>query len=430
MAMEETLLVRGGARLMGEVAISGGKNASVAVIPAAILANAPCIIENVPDIDDVAVLIEMLRWLGAKVEFDGRTMSVDPRGINRCDLPYDLVRRMRASYYMIPVLLSRFSQISMALPGGCAIGPRLIDQTVKGWTTLGAKVEQERGELIVTAEKLIGNEVYLDMPSVGATINTMLAAVLAEGNTTIFNAAKEPHIVDLANFLGSMGAWIKGSGTDIIRVRGGRPLRGTTYTIIPDQIETGTLMIAAAATGGDVLITGAIPYHMEALSAKLLEMGVYIREEDDLIQVRGKRPLRAVNIKTQVYPGYPTDLQQPMTALLALAQGTSVVTETIFESRFRYVEELKRMGANIRVIDRVAIVDGVKRLSGARITATDLRGSMALVIAGLIAEGETEVLGTEFLRRGYEHLDTKLCSLGAEVKYLSREMRVLEHAAR
>jgi UDP-N-acetylglucosamine 1-carboxyvinyltransferase len=420
MATEETLIIHGGARLQGDIAVSGGKNAAVAIMPAALLADSPCIIENIPSIKDVSAMADMLKWLGAKVELNGQSLYIDPRGVNRCDPPYDLTCRMRASYYLIPVLLGRFGYAHMPLPGGCDIGARLIDQTIKGWTTLGAEVKLKHGELHVTVDKLRGTDVYLDLPSVGATVNTMLAAVLAEGNTTIFNPAKEPHIVDLANFLGSIGAWVKGAGTDIIRIRGRRPLKGSSYAIIPDQVETGTLMIAAAATGGDVTISGVIPYHMEALSAKLLEMGVYVHDEDDRIYVHSNGLHRGINIKTQVYPGYPTDLQQPMTAMLTMANGTSVVTETIFESRFRYVDELKRMGANIRVIDRVAIVDGVARLSGARVNATDLRASAALVVAGLIADGVTEIFNVEHIKRGYEDIDVKLRSLGAKIDFVTQ----------
>lgn len=423
MAMVETLCIQGGRRLCGEISVSGGKNAAVAVIPAALLAGAPCTIENLPNIDDVSVLAEMMRWLGAQVEIEGDVMRVDPRGVDKHNPPYELARRMRASYYLVPVLLGLFGQAEVPFPGGCDIGARPIDQTIKGLNTLGAEVETSHGTLVARAPAggLVGAEVYLDVPSVGATVNTMLAAVCARGNTTIVNAAKEPHIVDLANFLGSMGARVKGAGTDMIRITGGRPFHGSTYAIIPDQIETGTLMIAAAATGGDVTITGAIPTHMESLSAKLLEMGVYVHEEDDIIRVKSDRTLRAVNVKTQVYPGFPTDLQQPLTALLAVAGGTSVVTETIYEARYKYVEELRRMGANIRVIDRVAIVDGVPRLMGAPVTATDLRAGAALVIAGLLADGVTEISGVKYIARGYEHIDTKLRRLGAQIEYVRRE---------
>lgn len=422
MAMQELLSIQGGVPLRGTVRVSGGKNAAVAVIPAALLAGEPCTIENLPDIEDVKVLREMLTWLGAKVEFEGGVMRIDPRGVDRYNPPYELVSRMRASYYLVPVLLGLFGKAEVPMPGGCEIGARPIDQSLKGWRMLGAKVEMARGVLNAEAARLTGAEISLDMPSVGATINTMLAAVMAEGNTVIHNAAKEPHIVDLASFLSSMGASVKGAGTDIIRIKGGRPLHGSTYAVIPDQIETGTLMIAAAATGGDVVITDAIPYHMEALSAKLLEMGIYVHDDDDIIHVRSDGLMRAINVKTQAYPGFPTDLQQPLTAMLTIANGTSVVTENIFESRFRYVEELRRMGANVRVVDRVAIIDGVERLMAAPITATDLRAGAAMIVAGLMAEGTTEISGVQYIRRGYEHIDSKLRQLGARVEWIKREV--------
>ncbi|MDL2206203.1 UDP-N-acetylglucosamine 1-carboxyvinyltransferase [Eubacteriales bacterium OttesenSCG-928-N13] len=414
--MSEILCIQGGARLCGEVSVSGGKNAAVAIIPAALLANSPCTIENLPDIEDVRVLIEMLEYLGAEITFTDGTMCVDPTKVDKYKAPYELSRRMRASYYLAPVLLGLFSRAEVPLPGGCDIGARPIDQTIKGMTTLGADVRIERGSMVVSTDGMYGAEVYLDLPSVGATVNTVLTAVTARGNTTINNAAKEPHIVDLANFLNSMGARIKGAGTDVIRVAGGRELHGSTYAVIPDQIETGTLMIAAAATGGDVLITGAIPTHMEALSAKLLEMGVYVSDDDDRIHIRSDGNLRAVNVKTQVYPGFPTDLQQPITSLLTIANGSSMVTETIYEARFKYVEELRRLGASIRVIDHTAIVEGVDRLIGAPVTATDLRAGASMIIAGLIADGVTEVSGLNYILRGYEDIDRKLRSLGAKVE--------------
>lgn len=418
--MGEILRIYGGSRLEGEVTVSGGKNAAVAIIPAAILAQAPCRIENLPDNEDSHVLMDMLRWLGAQVEMEGNVMSIDARTVDKYNPPYELVSKMRASYYLAPVLLGLFGRAEVPMPGGCNIGARPIDQTIKGMRSLGADVRIEKGMIVATADELVGNDVYLDMPSVGATINTMLTAVMARGTTVIYNAAKEPHVVDLANFLGSIGAKVKGAGTDIIRISGGRPLHGSNYAVIPDQIETGTLMIAAAATCGDVTICGAIPHHMEALSAKLLEMGVHITEDDDRIRVRANGKLRAVNVKTQAYPGFPTDLQQPLTALLTIASGTSVVNEKIYESRFRYVNELERMGANINLIDsRTAIVTGVDRLSGAKITATDLRAGAAMVVAGLIADGVTEIDGLNHILRGYERLDEKLRALGAHVERLS-----------
>jgi len=415
--MKEKLRIFGSERLEGEVAVSGGKNAAVAIIPAALLADSPSTIENIPDINDVHVIIEMLKWLGAQVDFRDNTLWIDPRTVDKFNPPYELARKMRASYYLAPVLLGLFHRAEVPLPGGCDIGARPIDQTIKGMCTLGAKVETLGGVLVATSEDgLLGADVFLDMPSVGATVNSMLTAVSASGMTCIHNAAKEPHIVDLANFLSSMGAYVKGAGTDVIRIRGGRQLHGTNYTVVPDQIETGTLMIAAAATGGDVYISGAIPTHMESLSAKLLEMGVNVSSEDDWIRVRSNRVFRAVNVKTQGYPGFPTDLQQPLSALLTVANGASIVTETIFESRFRFLDELRKMGANVRTIESSAIITGVDKLVGARVNATDLRAGAAMVIAGLMAEGVTEIGGVGYILRGYERIDEKLIRLGARIE--------------
>ena len=417
--MSEKLLIHGGHRLEGEVTVSGGKNAAVAVIPAALLADSPCRIDNLPDINDVHVLIDMLRWLGAKVDFANGTMTVDPTTVERFDPPYELVCQMRASYYLVPVLVGRFGRALVPLPGGCDIGARPIDQTLKALRTLGCSVSTKGGVFAAQAEQFRGGDVFLDMPSVGATINCMLAAVSCQGNTNIYNAAKEPHIVDVANFLSSMGASIRGAGTDVIRIRGGRRLHGSEYAIIPDQIETGTLMIAAAATGGEVTICGAVPTHMEALSAKLLEMGAVIREDDDRIYVRSNGRFRSVSVKTQVYPGFPTDLQQPLTALLTVASGTSIVTETIYESRFRFLDELRRMGANVRTVENAtAIVEGVEKLYGARVHATDLRAGAAMIIAGLMAEGDTVIDNVHHIMRGYERIDEKLRSLGADIRYI------------
>ena len=416
--MAQVLRIHGGARLEGTVAVGGGKNAAVAIIPAALLADSPSVIENLPDIEDVHVLIQMLRWLGAEVEFIGGVMTIDPRGVDKSNPPYELASKMRASYYLSPVLLGVFGQSAVPMPGGCDIGARPIDQTIKGMTTLGAKVDTLGGVINASADRLYGADIFLDMPSVGATVNSMLTAVSAEGYTQIHNAAKEPHIVDLANFLSAMGASVRGAGTDVIRIRGGRHLHGTNYAIIPDQIETGTLMIAAAATGGDVTITGAIPSHMESLSAKLLEMGVSVYCEDDLIRVRSGGSFRSVNVKTQGYPGFPTDLQQPLSTLLTVARGTSIVTETIFESRFRFMDELRRMGASIRVIETTAIITGVDQLVGARVNATDLRAGAAMVVAGLMASGVTDIGGVDYILRGYEKIDQKLNSLGAQIELI------------
>ena len=416
--MKEKLRIIGGGRLEGEAMVSGGKNAAVAILPATLLADGPSVVENVPDIDDVHVLIAIMRYLGAEVEFRDNVLRVDPRQVDKYDPPRELASLMRASYYLAPVLLGIFMRAEVPLPGGCDLGLRPIDQTLKGMRALGAEVDIRDDMLAARAETLMGADIFLEMPSVGATVNCMLLGVSASGMTTIHNAAKEPHIVDLANFLNSMGASVKGAGTDAIRIRGGRSLHGANYTVVPDQIETGTLMIAAAATGGDVMITGAIPTHMEALSAKLLEMGVHVTSEDDWIHVRSNQNFRAVNVKTQGYPGFPTDLQQPLTALLTVANGTSIITETIFESRFKFLDELRKMGANTRVIETTAIVTGVDHLVGARVNATDLRAGAALVIAALMADGVTEISGVSHLMRGYERIDEKLRRLGADIELI------------
>ena len=416
---EERMLITGGQRLEGAVRVSGGKNTAVAIIPAAILSQTPCVIENLPSIEDVHVSIETLQHLGAKVVWDPKegTMQVDASTISRTDVPLELCRRMRASSYYIGALLARFGEASVPLPGGCNIGRRPIDQHIKGMRMLGAEVEIVGGTVMARArDGLIGGDVFMDMVTVGGTINVMLAAACAQGTTTIYNAAKEPHIVDTANFLNSMGCKVKGAGTDVIRVRGVQSLSARRpYAVIPDQIETGTLMIAAAATHGDVTISGCIPTHMEALTAKLLEMGARVDERDDSIRVRSMGAHRGVTFKTQVYPGFPTDLQQPMSALLCTATGTSTVVENIFESRFRHLMEMERMGARVRLFEQTAVIEGVPQLHGAAVEASDLRAGAALVIAGLMAQGTTEISNTHYIDRGYEHLETKLSSLGAKI---------------
>lgn len=415
--MAERMLITGGHTLEGHVRVSGGKNTAVAVIPATLLADTPSTIENLPDIEDVHALVDILRSLGAKVDYKpGRQMTVDPRTADGYLVGHRDAQRLRASYYLLGALLGRCGRAHVASPGGCEIGSRPVDQHLKGFRALGAEAEERGGMMIAEADDLAGGDVFFDMVTVGATMNVMLAAVKARGTTVIYNAAKEPHIVDLANFLNSMGAKVKGAGTDMIRIRGQKSLHGANYAVIPDQIETGTLMIAAAATHGDVEIHGCIPQHMEALTAKLLEMGVKVSDSDDAIRVRMLGAHRAVNIKTQVYPGFPTDLQQPMSALLTTANGTSVVQETIFESRFKHLDELRRMGAHARVVDRVAMIEGVPQLLAAPITATDLRAGAALVIAGLMAQGTTEIYEPEYIDRGYEHLEDKLRSLGAVIR--------------
>ena len=417
---EERMLITGGQRLEGAVRVSGGKNTAVAIIPAAILSQTPCVIENLPSIEDVHVSVETLQHLGARVVWDPKegTMEVDASTISRTDVPLELCRRMRASSYYIGALLARFGEASVPLPGGCNIGRRPIDQHIKGMRMLGAEVEIEGGTVVARARNgLVGGDVFMDMVTVGGTINVMLAAACAQGTTTIYNAAKEPHIVDTANFLNSMGCKVKGAGTDVIRVRGVQSLSARRpYAVIPDQIETGTLMIAAAATHGDVTISGCIPTHMEALTAKLLEMGARVDERDDSIRVRSMGAHRGVTFKTQVYPGFPTDLQQPMSALLTMANGDSVVIETIFESRFKHLNEMQRMGARVRILDQTAIIEGVRELYGAPVTATDLRAGSALVVAGLMAKGTTEIYEPGFIERGYEHIEEKLRSLGADIR--------------
>ncbi len=408
------MLITGGHRLEGEVRVSGGKNTAVAVIPATLLCDAPCTIENLPDISDVYALVDILRALGAEVEYVPNShMTVDPRPATGWQVSYADSQRLRASYYLLGALLGRRHEAEVYLPGGCAIGARPIDQHIKGFETLGATVETRGGRIVAKVDELVGSDVFFDVVTVGGTINVMLAAAKAKGNTTIYNAAKEPHIVDLANFLNSMGARIRGAGTDVIRIRGQEHLHSANYAVIPDQIETGTLMIAAAATHGDVTIRGCIPTHMEALTAKLLEMGVRVIEEDDSIRVVSNGVHRAVSFKTQVYPGFPTDLQQPMSALLTTAKGKSRIEETIYENRLRHLVEISRMGAQVSIVDNIAMIDGVTDLHGAPITATDLRAGAALVIAGLMAKGVTEIYEPHYIDRGYENIEAKLRSLGA-----------------
>lgn len=412
----EQLVIRGNVKLKGEVAISGAKNAALGILPAAILANDVCVIENLPCVNDIKVLLQSMESIGVKVEYiDEHKVKVDSRNITEHKIDYDYIRKIRASYYLLGALLGRFKNAEVALPGGCNIGSRPIDQHIKGFEALGATVSVEHGMILASAEELTGTNIFLDVVSVGATINIMLSAVLAEGVTTIENPAKEPHIVDVANFLNSMGADIKGAGTDIIKITGVEELHGTEYMIIPDQIEAGTYMVAGAITGGDVTVTNIIPKHMEAISAKLQEMGVEIKEFDESIQVIANEPLKCINLKTLPYPGFPTDMQPQMTALLSKTPGTSIVTESIFENRFSYIDELKRMGVNIKVESNTAVVTGVEELTGAEVEAPDLRAGAALILAGLAAEGETSITHVEYIDRGYEHIETKLRKLGADI---------------
>ncbi|MBR3494624.1 MAG: UDP-N-acetylglucosamine 1-carboxyvinyltransferase [Clostridia bacterium] len=412
----EVMLIRGGIPLEGTVRVSGGKNTSVAVMPATLLSDEPCVIENLPDISDVHAMVDILSSLGAKVSFRDGRMEVDPTSVSSSQVGYEHARRLRGSYYLMGVLLGRYHEFEVAQPGGCDIGLRMIDQHLKGFRALGASVEERNGIVTAKATRLTGAKINFDQVTVGGTINVMLAACRAEGNSILLNAAKEPHVVDVANFLNSMGASIKGAGTDTIRISGRPNLHGSSYAVIPDQIETGTLMIAAAATHGDVVISNCIPTHMEALTAKLLEMGVRVEEQGDAIEVRGAGPHRGVRVKTQVYPGFPTDLQQPMSALLTTASGDSEIYETIFENRFRHVDELNRMGANIRVSGRLALFTGVPELLSAPVTVTDLRAGAALLVAGLMASGETEIHAPEYIDRGYEHIEDKLRALHADIR--------------
>lgn len=415
----EKLIVKGGKRLCGEVTISGAKNAAVAIIPAAVLVDGVCIVENVPAIKDVEVICGILEELGAKVEYlDKYTIRIDSSNVDKHTAPYEMVRKMRASYYLLGALLGRVKKADVALPGGCNFGSRPIDQHLKGFRALGASVDEERilhtGVVYAETEGLVGTNIYLDVVSVGATINVMLAATLAKGNTIIENVAKEPHIVDVANFLNAMGAQIKGAGTDVIRIRGVDKLHGGTYSIIPDQIEAGTFMVAAAATGGDVLVKNVIPKHMDSVSAKLAESGAKVLEFDDSIRVIGNGIIKNVNIKTLPYPGFPTDMQPQFVSLLAAASGTSIVTESVWESRFQYVDELIRMGADITVNGRTAIIKGTG-LTGTQVRATDLRGGAGMVVAGLMAKGETIITDIHYIDRGYEDMEGKLKKLGADI---------------
>lgn len=412
--------INGGKRLEGAVTISGAKNAALAIIPAVILSGESCLLENLPEIEDVRIVEEILTSMGADISRtpDG-SMRIDPSGISTFSVTGKMVSSMRASYYLLGALLGRYKKAEIALPGGCAIGQRPIDQHIKGMRALGADIVIQGGSVKARADRLRGAEIYLDVVSVGATINIMLAAVAAEGQTIIANAAKEPHVVDVANFLNMMGANVKGAGTDVIRIQGGRRLHGCTYAVIPDQIEAGTFMIAAAATRGDVIINNVIPTHLEAISAKLMECGVTVSEGDDgrdfFIRVSADKRPRAVNIKTLPYPGFPTDLQQPMMALLATAEGNSFIMENIFENRFNHVPELAKMGASISISSRTATVEGVEKLYGAPLCASDLRAGAALVIAALAAEGESTISQIHFIDRGYEFLEQKLRALGADI---------------
>ena len=422
----DTFIIEGGHPLNGEVAISGAKNAVLGIIPAAILCSCSSKIDNVPDIKDVNKIVAILEKMGAEIYRENDTLIINTdKPINYdCSEYEEETGKMRASYYLLGALLGRYHKAIVPLPGGCNIGDRPIDQHIKGFEALGAKVLIEHGQVKMTADRLIGADIYLDVVSVGATINIMLAATRAEGMTIIENAAKEPHIVDVANFLNLMGANIKGAGTDTIKIKGVDEMHGCEYSVVPDQITAGTYMMAAAATCGNVLVKNVIPKHMEAVTAKMREMGVEIIEEDNGIRVIGKENIKGCKVKTLPYPGFPTDLQQPMAVLMSIASGQSVITESIFENRFKYVDELRKMGAEIAINGRVANITGVPTLSGTKIKATDLRAGAAMVIAGLIAEGETRITDIQYIDRGYEKLESNIRSLGGIIRSEAIEKKV------
>lgn len=416
----EQYVIKGGRPLEGEVTIAGAKNAALGILAAAVMTDQEVTIENVPNVRDTRVLLQAIQGIGATVNYvDEHTVRISGGTINpNSDLCVDdeFIRKIRASYYLLGALLGKYKHSQVALPGGCDIGARPIDLHIKGFEALGAKVDISNGMISVNADELVGSHIYMDVISVGATINVMMAAVMAEGKTTIENAAKEPHIVDVANLLNSMGANIKGAGTDVIRIRGVKSLHGTTYSIIPDQIEAGTFMVAAAATRGNVLIKNVIPKHLEAITSKLTDIGAHVTEYDDSVRVMCDKRLKATNIKTLPYPGFPTDMQPQMAVTLALSNGTSIVTESIFENRFKYVAELSRMGAHIRVEGNTAILDGVETFSGANVAAPDLRAGAALVIAALVADNFSVVSDIKYIQRGYEKFDEKLRGLGALIE--------------
>ena len=410
-------IMKGGSPLVGDVVISGAKNAALGILAASIMTDDDVIIENLPDVRDINVLLEAIQEIGARVDrVDRHTVKINGSTIREVAVDDEYIRRIRASYYFIGALLGKYKSAQVPLPGGCDIGSRPIDQHLKGFRALGAKIEIECGAVHAHAIDLVGAHIYLDMVSVGATINIMMAAAMAEGMTIIENAAKEPHVVDVANFLNSMGANIKGAGTDVIRIRGVRTLHGTDYSIIPDQIEAGTFMCAAAVTRGDITVKNVIPKHLEAISAKLIEIGCEVIEGDDEVRVVGRPKQCSTNIKTLPYPGFPTDMQPQMAVTLALAEGTSMITESIFENRFKYVDELARMGGSIKVEGNVAVIDGVKGFTGARVESPDLRAGAALVLAGLSAQGYTVVDEIGYIQRGYEKFEEKLQSLGAAIE--------------
>lgn len=418
-------VIKGGNPLVGEVEIGGAKNAALAILTAAIMTDEPVVVDNIPDVSDINVLLEAISVIGAQVERTSRhSVVINGSTIESVSVDYDYIKKIRASYYLLGALLGKYKRAEVPLPGGCNIGSRPIDQHLKGFRALGATVAIRHGVIMASAQDLHGAHIFLDMVSVGATINIMMAASMARGNTIIENAAREPHVVDAANFLNSMGANIKGAGTDVIRIRGVQKFHRTNYAIVPDMIEAGTYMFAAAATKGDILIKNVIPKHLEAITAKLVEIGCQVEEFDDAVRVIAKNRLNKTHVKTLPYPGFPTDMQPQISVALCLARGTSIVTESIFENRFKYVDELSRMGASIKVEGNSAIIDGVESLTGARISAPDLRAGAALVIAGLAADGITVIDDIVYIQRGYEDFDIKLQELGGQIEKVSDEREI------
>lgn len=421
----EQYIIKGGSPLVGEVEIGGAKNAALAILAAAIMTDETVMIDNLPDVNDINVLLEAMEGIGAQIQrVDRHTVKINGSTIGDFSIDYDYIKKIRASYYLLGALLGKYNKAEVALPGGCNIGSRPIDQHLKGFRALGAEVEIEHGKILAEAETLKGTHLYFDVVSVGATINVMMAAAMADGLTILENVAKEPHVVDVANFLNSMGANIKGAGTDVIKIRGVQKLHKTEYSIIPDQIEAGTFMFAAAATKGDITVLNVIPKHLEATISKLEEMGCQVEEFDDAVRVVANKRLKSTQVKTLPYPGFPTDMQPQIGVTLALSKGTSIITESIFENRFKYLDELARMGANIKVEGNSATIEGVEKFSGARVSAPDLRAGAALVIAGLATDGITIVDDIVYIQRGYEQFEKKLQGLGAMIEKVASEKEI------
>ena len=421
----ERYIIKGGTPLVGEVEISGAKNAALGILAAAVMADEVVTIDNLPDVSDVNVLIDAIAEVGANVVRDSRhSVKINGGTITSTKADNEFIKKIRASYYLLGAFLGKFKRAEVPLPGGCNIGSRPIDQHLKGFKALGAEIKIEHGMIIANAEELVGNHIFFDVVSVGATINVMLAAALAKGNTVLENVAKEPHVVDIANMLNSMGANIKGAGTDVIRIKGVEKLHGSEYSVIPDQIEAGTFMLAAAITKGDILVKNVIPKHLEAITAKLYEIGASVEEYDDSVRVKGNDVIKPTHVRTLPYPGFPTDMQPQMAVALALADGTSTVTENLFENRFKYVDELTKMGACIKVESNVAVFEGIKEFTGAEVNALDLRAGAALVIAGIAAKGFTTIESVHYIKRGYEMLEKKLQKLGAQIELTSSDKEI------